>query len=396
MRLLAVSHEASRTGAVRAFVDALPALRSMSTELTVISKVRGPLVDEMSSGTQRVIVEPRNRTAQLRRLARLKYLGWVPPLVERRVALTVLHDLSPDMVYASTVLSSEYIAAAQKLSIACVLHVHEQQPLTSWALRRAGVRPVGLSVIAPSSFVAKELELLGSRVVAVLPGPVHVSDVPIALEEPSPWSAMAHKILVCGSVAPGKGSELVLDLAELLPSLDGRVVEWVWLGAGDTRRAALNAAHRGLAQRVRFIGERSKVRPFMAYADVLVMPSSQETLGLVALEAAATATPTVAFSVGGLPDVLRDSRALAPPGDTRALIQKVVDVLRDDRLRRALLDASSAVLAEAELTTWRGKIAAVVEAVFSGALPGGQEHGVGDLRRSQTTSPSHCASAPPP
>lgn len=62
----------------------------------------------------------------------------------------------------------------------------------------------------------------------------------------------------------------------------------------------------GLAERVRFLGERDALPELLAPADVFVLSSSEESFGLSALEAMSCGTPVVATHVGGVGEVVED------------------------------------------------------------------------------------------
>src|SRR5204862_7254337 len=62
----------------------------------------------------------------------------------------------------------------------------------------------------------------------------------------------------------------------------------------------------GVGDDVQFLGEQDQVVPLLSAADVMLLPSAQESFGLAALEAMACEVPVVASRVGGLPEQIED------------------------------------------------------------------------------------------
>ncbi len=83
-----------------------------------------------------------------------------------------------------------------------------------------------------------------------------------------------------------------------------------------------------------FTGSVNDVRPFLDLADVLVLPSLQEALGLVLLEAMAVSRPCVATRVGGIPEVIRDgvNGILVKAKDSVGLASAIVTLYQDREL----------------------------------------------------------------
>ena len=97
----------------------------------------------------------------------------------------------------------------------------------------------------------------------------------------------------------------------------------VWLAGHGPLEDELRrqVAQRGLADVVRFLGQRDDVPDLLAAADLFVLPSRFEGLPLAALEAMAAALPVVATRVGGTDEAVLDgvTGRLVPPGDPQAL-----------------------------------------------------------------------------
>ena len=105
----------------------------------------------------------------------------------------------------------------------------------------------------------------------------------------------------------------------------------------------------GLDQSVRLTGFRRDVPEVMAALDVLVLPSIRsEAISQVIPQALAVGTPVVASTVGGSPELIRDGEngRLVPPGDSRALADAILALLRDPERARAMARAGQAMVRE--------------------------------------------------
>ncbi len=93
-----------------------------------------------------------------------------------------------------------------------------------------------------------------------------------------------------------------------------------------------------LFRRVKWLGLRSNVQDFMAAFDLCVVPSIEEPLGLVALEALAAGTPVVASQTGGLPEIVRpgENGILVPPRDPRKLAEAIIQMSQSQSERQRL------------------------------------------------------------
>ncbi|WJY67213.1 D-inositol-3-phosphate glycosyltransferase [Corynebacterium auris] len=156
----------------------------------------------------------------------------------------------------------------------------------------------------------------------------------------------AKVIAFVGRLQKFKGPQVLIravgELVRREPELEVRVV----LCGGASGSEASVAQYRdlareeGLGARVRFLGPRPPEELVSVYqaADVVAVPSYNESFGLVAVEAQATGTPVVAARVGGLPLAVADGRTgvLVGSHDPGEWATALGDILRDDPRRVAM------------------------------------------------------------
>ena len=132
----------------------------------------------------------------------------------------------------------------------------------------------------------------------------------------------AFNIVFAGRIAPDKGIATGLQLIDRLA--DRKDIAWHFVGGveDDALHAALTARRH---LRVRHVDHTDRLEQWLAAADLHFMPSEREGFGNVAVEAAATGTPTFAFDVVGLRDSVSGgtSGQLFPFGDVAALEQAI-------------------------------------------------------------------------
>jgi L-malate glycosyltransferase len=100
---------------------------------------------------------------------------------------------------------------------------------------------------------------------------------------------------------------------------------------------------------VHFLGVRSDVSTLMAGADLFLLPSLTEGVPGVILEASVQALPTVAYSVGGIPEVVRDGETgrLTARGDEPGFAASVEEIL-ESLEKRTMLGNNARAFVSAE------------------------------------------------
>jgi glycosyltransferase involved in cell wall biosynthesis len=133
----------------------------------------------------------------------------------------------------------------------------------------------------------------------------------------------------------GKGHPILLNaVRELRPFCPLLKVVCLGEGEGEPELRALSEQY-GIADCVRLVGYQQNVPEWLAAADINVLPSFYEGFPLTILEAMASALPTVATNVGGIPEAIENgvSGLLVPPGDVCGLVEALSLLLRDPAKR---------------------------------------------------------------
>lgn len=132
-----------------------------------------------------------------------------------------------------------------------------------------------------------------------------------------------------GRLEPVKGFRYLVEAAL---DFTGRSepITFVHAGTGSLENE-LHALAEPLGDRFRFLGLRNDIPRVMAGLDVLVVPSLNEGMGRVVLEAGAAGTPVIGSDVGGIPEVVLDERTglVVSPRDPSALVAAIERVVTD-------------------------------------------------------------------
>ncbi|RDI97050.1 glycosyltransferase family 4 protein [Dyella solisilvae] len=245
---------------------------------------------------------------------------------------------------------------ARRLGIPYVVKVHgsDLNVQAEHALRRLQIR----SALRGAAAVVTVSRALAEKAVA-LDAPrsmVHVlyNGVDPALFSPGSRSqARAHLhlppdtplVLYVGNLKESKGC---LDLLEAFPALMAAqpAARLVYVGAGPCWGPLLERATAlGFAERVHLVGAipHDALGDWFRAADLLCLPSHNEGVPNVVLEAMACGTPVVATRVGGIPEVLPDVAGLLTPAhDRQALSGALVEASSCHWDREAIARQASA------------------------------------------------------
>jgi glycosyltransferase involved in cell wall biosynthesis len=252
------------------------------------------------------------------------------------------------------------VVACRALGIPVVLHLHARmypfyrklpaplRALTRWVFSL----PASVLVIGATArrFVVEELGVPADRVEVVIngvPGP--------AQPRQRTRTDGVRRILFVGRLCEAKGiSDLLHALARR--GLRGQQLEVTLAGTGDASGYQALASALGVAPVVRFAGwcDQGRIAELMARSDLLVLPSHDEVLPLVILEALAHGVAVVCTPLGEIPSVLTDgvNAAFVTPGDIGSLARSLRNLLDSPELL-ATLGRNGRALYEQQLSLAR-------------------------------------------
>ncbi|MDP3189651.1 glycosyltransferase family 4 protein [Limnobacter sp.] len=201
------------------------------------------------------------------------------------------------------------------------------QALKDQLLQNSGVLPEKIGVLYPG------IDFEGIAAAASLGLPAELDE---RLNDLQQRPVIAHAAMF----RVEKGHSFMLQVVKaLLPRFPNLL--YVGAGEGETRQAIETEVQRlGLAPHVVLPGMLNPVAPLIRRADVLVMPSSYEPLGMSQIEALGLGVPVVVSNVGGLPETVQSGitgyvcPAPHVPGALDAWVQALGVVLAEPQKAR--------------------------------------------------------------
>lgn len=364
-RMLAVTHEASFTGAPIALAGFLEWIRdNRSVELHTVVMKDGPMLGRFKELGGVTVLDGSAIGSTLALAERgLAGLGSrrVAPVIAAAHMRPLLHSLGDvDLVYLNSFTTIE-VMPHLRTDAAVISHVHE----LPFAIR-SYPRPTTLELLRdrPDAWIAVCNEvrdmltgLIGApsdRIVVQHPfidaarvddQPSHPNDTR-RLRSQLGIPANARIVVGSGTTDWRKGPELFVQLATEVRRRSSTVVHFVWVGGdseGPNRERIRTDIERSGADHIHFIGSKPDPIPWFAMADVFALTSHEDPFPLVCQEHALLRHPIVTYRNGGTVELLD----AAGPSAARGIVDHL-DV-------GAMADAVLAFLGSAELSRRAGE-----------------------------------------
>jgi glycosyltransferase involved in cell wall biosynthesis len=186
--------------------------------------------------------------------------------------------------------------------------------------------------------------LVASSKVYFLPGGVHASFIAQFTDQSITRKSGELQILFIGGRDPVRKG--IFDVLKAYSTVVSKYKNsrLVLTGGGNVEDAIKQAADQEIMDCISFLSYVSESQKIDLYksAAMLILPSYQEGLPYVILEALAAGLPVITTPVGGIPDVVVDdvNGFLIQPGDYAALAQKILLLCGDRPLRERMGQAN--------------------------------------------------------
>jgi glycosyltransferase involved in cell wall biosynthesis len=236
-----------------------------------------------------------------------------------------------DLIYVNGPRLLSAASRAVQDRAAVLFHAHNRI-YQSYAVRVAGssIQRMNATVAACSKSAAEPLEP------HVEPGKLHIvpNGAPDLGFRERPFDKAADwTIGVVGRISPEKGQLEFLDAAALLRPEFPRL-RFVLIGTigWSAQKYFDRVQARARDLNVELMGWKDDITSIFSGLDLLVVPSKEEAMGRVLVEAFSAGVPVVAFPVGGIPEVVTDNETgfLVDHPTPRALAARIRELLRMD------------------------------------------------------------------
>jgi glycosyltransferase involved in cell wall biosynthesis len=367
MNILVLDQFSEVGGAQRGLLDVLRAAQDRGWRAHVLVPGGGPLLEQLRSRQVAVDEIPCGPY----RSGRKSPVDLLQFGLDVRRQVRVIGDLLKrsvfDLVYVNgpRVLPGAAIACRRLSPVLFHLHSHIEQGYTA-RLARWSVRRADATVIVCGHSVARSLGPCAA------PDKLHViangtAEIAFRVRD---FGGQGWCIGMVGRISPEKGQIEFLQAVALLRD-EFSEARFVICGAAMFGMESYFELVRSKASglRVEFLEWREDVASVFAELDLLVVPSKQEGMGRVLVEAFSAGVLAVAFPMGGIPDVVTDGETgfLTPQASPQALAAKIREIISSDpgRLRTVAANARSAWERCYTLAAYQNRITDLMERLVS-------------------------------
>lgn len=266
----------------------------------------------------------------------------LPSLTKRKPAVLTLHDMWSFTGHCAYSFECDrwQTGCGQCPDLTTYPPVTKDNTHLTWQLKKWVYQRANLQIVTLSSWLTAQVRqsILAHLPIHQIPNGIDTDiyrPLDIAASRSKLGISLRKQVLMCAAInlqEKRKGSDLLVAALNKLPASVREKTALVVLGNSGGKMAELiemEVVELGFIQ-----DDRKKAIAYSA-ADLFVFPSTADNLPLVLQESMACGTPTVAFDVGGVPDLVRPGVTgyLAAPRDIEAFCDGIKQLLENAPLR---------------------------------------------------------------
>jgi len=151
-----------------------------------------------------------------------------------------------------------------------------------------------------------------------------------------------------GRLTPVKGHRYLIKAAKEIVAIKPDI-NFLFLGEGELQEELEKmASELNIRENIVFLGWRPDVAEVMSMFDIFALPSLNEGMGRVLVEAMALAKPIVASNIGGIPNLIMQGKngLLVPVADAKALASGIEFLMTNPKKRGEMGSAGKKIAAD--------------------------------------------------
>jgi glycosyltransferase involved in cell wall biosynthesis len=280
--------------------------------------------------------------------AEVHYLPWLAarrPIGLGRAVLdlaNVLRGERYDLIDAQSYITSMVAFLAIRIARQRTRHVYTlhliEQPKAYWLMGKTlGWTTDGIITVSESNKVRLVAEGIRDSKIRVVHNGVDLSAFRKAPKRRGPGPLRLG--IVARLIERKRHANLLRAIARLVSERGPGAATLDVIGDGpEEGRLKALSGELGIADEVRFLGDRGDVPDLLRELDAFVLPSSYEGFPISIIEAMASGLPVVATAVDGVPEVVEHERTglLVRTGDVQGLAGALARLADDSQLRQRL------------------------------------------------------------
>ena len=272
--------------------------------------------------------------------------------IEQFKTIKKIKELDPDIIHAQStapLFGFPVSLLVKKYPTILTVHGIVQEEAKSWqgpigfikgviygSMEKFALRRIP-SIIAVTPYVKEKIRKFSK-------GSIHV--IPVGINESFfdlPNNEQRNRLLFVGGVEPRKGLIHLLRAVKILKNINPDIEVHI---IGRVRKQKYYAELKeyvkinNLGKTVQFLGFLSdeEIKKEYSECSIFVLPSQEESQGLVLVEAMAAGKPVVASNIGGIPHVVDDNETgfLVGYGDSERFAERITLLLENEKLRERM------------------------------------------------------------